>query len=188
MTKPIKYLEGEKIYLRYLELEDVGDFYYLVNSDPDGRRLTGTQRPFSRGQIEAYIAKIPQDETRVQFGIFLQENDQLIGDVAIMDMDNPKNRSGSFRIAIDTHLAGRGYGTEATELMLDFGFGILNLHRIQLDVYTINERAIHVYEKVGFKREGVLRDAHYYDSAYYDTIIMSILEDDYRSLRNQTRS
>lgn len=96
----------------------------------------------------------------------------MIGDIAIMDMDNPMNRSGVFRIAIDTQFAGRGYGTEATNLMLEFGFGILNLHRIQLEVYSINERAIHVYEKVGFKREGVLRDAQYYNNAYYDTIVM----------------
>ncbi|WP_370541814.1 GNAT family N-acetyltransferase [Alicyclobacillus sp. SO9] len=103
-------------------------------------------------------------------------------------MDNPKNRSGNFRIAINTQLAGRGYGTEATAIMLEYGFGILNLHRIDLDVYSINERAIHVYEKVGFKREGVLRDAHYYNNTYYDTIIMSILEDEYRSGHAAKRS
>ncbi|MCY0870611.1 MAG: GNAT family protein [Firmicutes bacterium] len=185
MSDVIKYLQGEKVYLRCLEPEDANDLYRQVNNDLEGRRFTGTQRPFTRHQIESYIEGIPQDSTRVQFGIFLQENDRLIGDVAIMDMDNPMNRSGIFRIAIDTQFAGQGYGTEATNLTLDYGFGTLNLHRIQLDVYSINERAIHVYEKVGFKREGVLRDAHYYNNAYYDTIIMSILEDEYQSLHGK---
>jgi RimJ/RimL family protein N-acetyltransferase len=182
MTEAIKYLQGETVYLRCLEPEDTNEFYRQVNNDLEGRRLTGTQRPFTKRQIENYIDGIHQDNTRVQFGIFLQENDRLIGDVAIMDMDIPMNRSGIFRIAIDTQFAGQGYGTEATNLMLDFGFGMLNLHRIQLDVYSINERAIHVYEKVGFKREEVLRDAHYYNNTYYDTIIMSILENEYRAL------
>lgn len=182
MIESIKYLQGEKVYLRYLECDDSSDLYWMVNNDEEGRRLTGTQRSFTRRQIETYIDDISHDATRVQFGIFLQENNHLIGDIAIMDMDNPKNRSGSFRIAIDSELAGRGYGTEATQLMLGYGFGMLNLHRIQLDVYTINDRAIHVYEKVGFKREGILREAHYYNYRYYDTVIMSILEDDYRAL------
>lgn len=180
MKESVKYLQGEKVYLRCLEPEDVEYFYQFVNNDVEARRLTGTQRAFTKGQIEAYFASIAQDDSRVQFGIFLQENNQLIGDTAILDI-NAKNRSGSFRIAIDTRLAGRGYGTEATRLMLDHGFGMLNLHRIELDVYSINERAIHVYEKVGFKREGVLRDAHYYNHDYYDVVMMSILEDEYRS-------
>lgn len=181
MSEPIKYLEGEKVYLRCLEPEDANEFYRSVNNDREGRRLTGTQRPFTLHQIEMYIDRIAQDDTRVQFGIFLQETNLLIGDVAIMDMDNPRNRGGSFRIAIDTEFAGRGYGTEATCLMLDYGFGMLNLHRIELDVYTINQRASHVYEKVGFKQEGLKRQSWYYDHQFYDTIIMSILEDEYRA-------
>ena len=184
IAKSVKYLEGEHVYLRYLEPEDTDDFF---TSDPEVRRLTGTQRPFSRRQIAAYIERITEDPTRVQFGIFLQETDQLIGDIAIMEMDNPNNRCGSFRIAIDTRWTGQGYGTEATKLMLDYGFGMLNLHRIQLDVYTINERAIHVYEKLGFQREGVMREAWRFDHGYYDIIIMAILEDDYRALRQQAR-
>lgn len=52
----------------------------------------------------------------------------------------------------------------------------------QLDVYTINERAIHLYERLGFQREGVMREAWRFDHGYYD-IIMAILEDDYRALR-----
>lgn len=180
MIEPRKYLEGEKVYLRYLESEDTDDFF---TTDPEVRRLTGTQRPFSRRHIADYIERIAQDPSRVQFGIFLQETDQLIGDVAIMDMDNPMNRCGSFRIAINTPWTGRGYGSEAMNLMLDYGFGMLNLHRIQLDVYTINERAIHVYEKAGFKKEGVLRQAWRFDHGYYDIVIMSMLEHEYRALR-----
>ena len=73
-------------------------------------------------------------------------------------------------------------GTEATRLMLDYEFGMLNLHRIELDVFTINPRALYVYEKVGFIQEGVKRQNWYYDHQYYDSIVMSMLEDDYRAL------
>ncbi len=180
MAGPRKYLAGEKVYLRYLEPADIDEFF---TTDPEIRRLTGTQRPFARRQIADYIERIAQDPSRVQFGVFLQKTDQLIGDVAIKDMDNSRNCCGSFRIAIDIQWTGQGYGTEAMNLMLDYGFGMLNLHGIQLDVYTINERAIHVYEKAGFKKEGVLRQAWRFEHGYYDVVIMSMLEDEYRARR-----
>ena len=58
---------------------------------------------------------------------------------------------------------------------------MLNLHRIELEVLTFNERAIHVYEKIGFNREGIKRDGCYFDHQYYDLITMSILEDEFRT-------
>lgn len=68
------------------------------------------------------------------------------------------------------------------KLMLDYGFGVLNLHRIELNVFDYNARAMHVYEKLGFKREGVQREALFYDHKYHDSILMSILEDGFRAL------
>ena len=63
-------------------------------------------------------------------------------------------------------------------LMVDYGFKALNLHRIGLDVFSYNERAVHVYEKMGFKREGLQRDSLFYDGEFHDTILMAILEDE----------
>ena len=65
--------------------------------------------------------------------------------------------------------------------VLNFGFGIYNLHRIELQVYSFNKRAIHVYEKLGFKREGVLRDYLYFNNQYHDAIVMSILETEFKN-------
>ncbi|SDW71287.1 Acetyltransferase (GNAT) family protein [Marininema mesophilum] len=64
--------------------------------------------------------------------------------------------------------------------MLEYAFGVLNLHRVELDVFSYNERAIHVYEKLGFKKEGILRESLFYDHQYHDSIIMSMLEKEYR--------
>lgn len=61
-------------------------------------------------------------------------------------------------------------------LALDYGFGMFNLHRVDLQVYDFNERRLHVYETIGFKREGVLRDYLYFNHKYYDAVVMSILE------------
>jgi RimJ/RimL family protein N-acetyltransferase len=180
LSEQIKLLRGIKVYLRPLEEEDVEFLYHISNNDIEMRRLTGTQNSFTRAQIEGYIQRQRQDDSRVSFGVVRKEDNQLLGEVVILDI-NRNNRSASFRIALADEYTGQGYGTEAIRLILDYGFGMLNLHRIELNVYTINERAAYVYEKVGFKREGVKRHDWYYNHQYYDTIIMSILEDEYRT-------
>ena len=184
MTRqPIKYLQGEKVYLRPLEPHDVDEMYESINNDVETRRLTGVQRTFTRAQIDSYIGGLASDNSRAQFAICVQGTDELVGDIALNEMYNRVNRDANMRIAIfREENYGKGYGTEAIRLLLDFGFGILNLHRIELEVYTINPRAYRAYEKVGFKKEGVKRQNFYYDHQYYDSVIMSILEDEYREL------
>lgn len=182
MNMPVRFLEGQRVYLRPIEAADT-DWYYQSLFHPDTRRLTGTQKHFSREQIARYIDGKASDPTSVLLLIALREDDSLIGDIALQSID-PINRSANIRIAVSQAAhQGRGYGTEALELLLDYGFGILNLHRIELNVYAYNDRAARVYEKVGFKREGVQRDALYYNHAYYDSILMAILEDEYRARR-----
>jgi RimJ/RimL family protein N-acetyltransferase len=181
MSESIRLLRGNKVYLRPLEVEDAEFLYRISNNDIEMRRLTGTENSFTKEQIEGYIQRQWQDDSRACFGIVRQENNQLLGEVVINDI-NKNNRSANFRIAITDEYTGQGYGTEAIQLMLGYGFGILDLHRIELNVYTINKRAVHVYEKVGFKREGIKRHHWYYNHQYYDSVIMSILEDEYKAL------
>ncbi|MHA7579178.1 GNAT family N-acetyltransferase [Paenibacillus vandeheii] len=172
-------METKRIYLRPFESTDV-DGYFPGLFDAEMRRLTGTQNSFTRPQVERYIENAVQDDSRLMLLIALQDNDQVIGDIALMDM-HTKNRSAHIRIAIDnTEHQGKGYGSEALLLMLDYGFGICNLHRIELEVYAFNQRAIRTYEKLGFQREGVRRDALFYNHQYHDAIQMSILEDEFR--------
>ncbi|NUU77133.1 GNAT family N-acetyltransferase [Paenibacillus xylanilyticus] len=172
-------LQTERIYLRPFETTDV-DAYFPGLFDAEMRRLTGTQNSFTRTQVGKFIENAGQDDSRLMLLIALQDNDQIIGEVALMDM-HAKNRSAHVRIGIDrAEHQGKGYGSEALLLMLDYGFGICNLHRIELEVYAFNERAIRAYEKLGFQREGTRRDALYYNHRYHDAILMSMLEHEFR--------
>ncbi|MGK5506961.1 GNAT family N-acetyltransferase [Brevibacillus formosus] len=176
----VRFLEGERVFLRPIGTEDT-ELYFRSLFNKETRMLTGTQRHFTLEQIHQYIANKGQDSSSVLLLICLCENDQVIGDVQIGDID-PKNRSAFIRISIDQNAyQGKGYGSEALVLMLDYGFGILNLHRIELNVFAFNKRAIHTYEKLGFQREGVQRQALYYNHAYHDSILMSMLADEYRA-------
>ncbi|EHS55142.1 GNAT family protein [Paenibacillus kribbensis] len=172
-------LEGSQVYLRPIHVEDT-ELYYNTLFQQDVRRLTGTQRSFTKDQIARYIEAKGQDTSSLLLLIALCEDDRIIGDIALQDMDT-MNRSAGIRIAItEQGDQGKGYGSEALVLMLDYGFGICNLHRIELNVFDYNERAIRCYEKVGFQREGVQRDALFYNHEYHDSILMSMLNHEYR--------
>lgn len=85
------------------------------------------------------------------------------------------------RIAIDQKVDfNKGYGSQSLILALHYGFGMKNLHRIELEVLNINKRAIHVYEKLRLKKEGIKRDGCFFNHRHYDLITMSILEEEFR--------
>lgn len=179
MDKHSGLLPGDKVYLRPLNGEDA-ELYYHMFYDAQTRRLTGTQKHITKEGIIRYIDRKSGDDSTVLLLIALRENHEVIGDIAIQDIDR-NNRTANIRIAIgDNKHQGKGYGSEALRLMLDYGFGIVNLHRIELEVFSYNKRALHVYERIGFTREGVRRQALYYNHEYHDVILMSMLEKEYR--------
>ncbi|GIN73775.1 aminoglycoside N(6')-acetyltransferase [Bacillus sp. J14TS2] len=179
--KPIKFLEGKRIYLRPIENEDL-DLFYTTLWDKEGRKLTGTQTVFSRSNVQKWFESISSDNSRIDLIICLQDNNQTIGEMAMLNIDN-QNRNAVVRISIfDREFLGDGYGTEAMSLLLSFGFDILNLHRVGLDVYSFNQRAIKSYKKLGFKQEGIIRDELFYDGEYHDSIIMGILKSEFNKV------
>ena len=78
---------------------------------------------------------------------------------------------------------GRGYGREAMTLVLDFAFRELNLYRIQLSVFEYNDRAIALYEKLGFQREGVFREMLHRDGRRYDMYLYGLLRHEWEARR-----
>lgn len=184
-SKPVRFLEGERVYLRPIGLDD-NELYFQMLFHRESRRLTGTQKSFTREQIYRYIEGKSQDSSSLLLLVALRDTDEVIGDIALQSIDS-YNRNANVRIAIEERFQGKGYGSEALKLMLDYGFGIVNLHRIELNVFAYNERAAHVYEKLGFKKEGVQRDALYYDHEYHDSILMAILEDEFRALHVRSK-
>lgn len=179
MNNACKGIPGKRIYLRPFTGDDV-EWYCEAMLQTKSSKLTGTKKLFSKEVLQSYLERIASDDERVQFVIALKDNDRPIGEIAIMDMD-PSNRSGHLRIAIfNEEDCGQGYGREALLLILDYGFGMMNLNRIELSVYSYNDRAIRAYEKIGFVQEGIQREALYYNHEYHDAIMMSMLAREYR--------
>ena len=177
-----KFLVGERVYLRPLE---AGDLPYIQKwaNDPEIRGLTGEVKPMSRAEAEAFYERVQDDKHRVWFIVALVEDDRLIGEAGLLRMF-PAWRTTDLSIIIgETDAHGKGYGTEAINLLLDYAFGSLNFHRVAIGVVGFNEKALRFYEKVGFRKEGIQRDGYYYNHRYDDFVMMSILEDEYRALR-----
>jgi RimJ/RimL family protein N-acetyltransferase len=176
------FLIGAKVYLRPLDREDAPLLVPWFN-DPEVARHLLRHRPLNLRDEEAFIDRVNQSEHDVGLGIVLRATDQLIGVTGFHLMDF-KNRHCSFGISIgDKGEWGKGYGTEATSLMVQYAFDTLNLNRVWLHVYEYNQRGLRAYEKVGFKREGVLRQDTYREGRYWDTIVMAILRDEWEAVQ-----
>lgn len=180
-TKNFLELKGDLIYLKKLDPEYADEYWTnLNNCSIESMVFTGSQQIFSRLDIDVYLKDICSDRSRIDFLIFSKESNKEVGEVVINDIYR-NNRSANMRIFINRKEDfNKGYGSEAIILALNYSFGMLNLHRIELETFSFNKRAIHVYEKIGFKREGIKRDGWFYNHKYYDMVTMSILEDEFK--------
>lgn len=183
MTAPISFadkpvLVGRSVLLRPLDSRDVDDIMTAL-ADPELLRLTGTHTRFTREQIQRHCATRAEHQDRLDYAVLELATGDFLGDLAITDLD-PDNRSCGFRIALRTDVAGRGFGTDATTLIVEHVLGV-GVHRIELEVYAFNPRARRVYEKVGFVREGTLRDALCWDGRWVDADLMALLATDRRA-------
>jgi RimJ/RimL family protein N-acetyltransferase len=155
-------------------------------SDPDVVRLTRYQDgPMRPEEIERFFAARALGTDSLAMAIHIRDGDRLIGTCALSQLDSD-NGSALFHITIGEKAEwGRGYGTEATRLMIEHAFGGLGLHRIGLTVFSFNERAIRSYRSCGFVVEGRAREAIWREGQWWDEIAMSILDSDWAVRRAQ---
>lgn len=179
MQKPT--LQGEMIVLRPVRTDDATAMWDML-ADPEGNRLTGTTAVFTRAQVDAWCESREAAEGRYDFAVTALGDDEYRGEIVLNDIDEAV-RSAGLRLAMRPVYRGRGYGTEAIELVLGFAFDGLGLHRVELEALSINTRAMSLYENIGFRLEGRRRDAYRDGDGWCDAVVMSMLEDEYRAGR-----
>jgi diamine N-acetyltransferase len=180
MEKP-RFLVGKRVYLRPLDRDDLILIRKWAN-DPELRRLTGEVKPMTPAGADAFFEKVNNQDDRIWFIVALKEGDTPIGEAGLLRMF-PAWRTTDLSIIIgEADARGKGYGSEAIALLLDYAFGYLNFHRVAIGVVDFNTDALGFYEKAGFRKEGVQRDGYYHNHSYHDFVMMSILEDEYRTL------
>ena len=134
--------------------------------------------PLTREDHLHWMRTKVESGTVVQF--IIEAEGCPIGSVYLRDVDKVHQKA-EFGIFLGNENArGKGYGTEATRLILKFAFETMGLNRIVLRVFAENERAIRCYEKAGFSREGVFRQDVIIDGNFYDILFMSILRSEWK--------
>jgi RimJ/RimL family protein N-acetyltransferase len=177
-------LRGHGLVLRPVR-EDDAPALFEATQDEQNMRLTGTVGSFTVEQLRAHYRNVATQDDRFDFAITAADDasSRWLGEAVLRNVDR-HNRCAGYRISLGgpSHF-GRGLGTRATRLVLDFAFGPLGLHRIELEVYEFNARARHVYEKLGFVVEGLRRDALWWDGAWHGAVSMAMLAHEWRDVQ-----
>jgi len=183
-------LIGERIKLVPTKKEYIESYIKWIN-DLEITQYLVMFRPMTIEMEEAWYENLPKRENNFLFAIVISEENEkelLIGNCGIHQV-NWKDRVGVCGIMIgEKDYWGKGYGTEALELLLDYSFKTLNLNRIELLVYDFNQRGIRCYEKLGFTREGAKRQAVFINGDYHDTLIMAILQQEWKKIHDEKKS
>lgn len=175
-------LTGERVKLTSIREADIDaiiswdddiEFMHNLMSGPAYPRPEIAQREWWTERLKS--------KDQYHFAIRLSETDQIVGTFHIQDIEWT-NQVGWFSIGIggaDTR--GKGYGTEALSLGLDFAFNSLNLHRLALGVFAFNEPAIRLYKRLGFTHEGTEREYLNRDGQRHDMLLFGMLAYEWRS-------
>ena len=179
--KYYKKLIGKKCYLSPINIEDADKYSEWLSDIEVGISLGIYTMQLSLPKEEKILQQMI-DKNEYVFGIIDKENDALIGNCGLHNLNFIDGRA-EFGIFIgDKSNWGKGFGKDATRLILDFGFNILNLHEIYLQVFEYNPAAMKLYEQVGFKKAGAFREAKVIGGRKFDVIIMDILAEEYTSV------
>jgi RimJ/RimL family protein N-acetyltransferase len=173
-------MAGERARLRPLEADDMLRALDWVN-DPAVAFSLGRCRPVTRHEHERWYASVIENASHVFFAIEDREEGLHVGNIWLWGI-HPQNRSAELRIMIGSGAhRGRGIGTEAVRLLLEFAFLRLNLHKVFLYVLASNEAAVKAFGRAGLVVEGTLRDEFYVSGEYEDVLRMAILRPDWEA-------
>ncbi|MFE1835801.1 GNAT family N-acetyltransferase [Streptomyces sviceus] len=183
-VKPV--LTGDRTVLRPFTEADAEVMAEII-ADPEVIRFTGPPAAeLTLERLRSWYGSRSRQSDRLDLAVTDRATGELVGEVVLYEWDAGA-RSCTFRTLVGPGGRGRGLGTEATRLVVGYGFEQLGLHRIELEVYRHNSRALRVYEKAGFTVEGVRREADLRDGEWVDWVVMGLLDREWAALRPTAR-
>ncbi|MBQ9071937.1 MAG: GNAT family N-acetyltransferase [Bacilli bacterium] len=177
-----KKIEGKRVYLSPMCVDDAPKYVKWMNDFEVTDGINGSQRVVTLESETEWIEKNNKD-SNYQFAIVKQENDELIGNCGFNNLDTINGKATIGIFIGEEENRNKGYGSEALELLIGYGFDYLNLNNIMLEVFSFNEGAIACYKKIGFKEIGRRREAYIRKNIRYDDIYMDILRSEYYERR-----
>ncbi|KAF5392832.1 hypothetical protein D9757_000990 [Collybiopsis confluens] len=178
-------LETDRLRLRAMRKTDFDSLFALQNDFRVQPMLTLDHVVPSGPKYEEELMKMSSELFYAV--IEIKKTGEFIGFTILFSFQS-KNRDAKLGLALVPGVWERGYGTEVVKFMVDYGFRELGLHRVTLNVFGSNTRAIGLYQKIGFVQEGVQRKANWIGGKWEDVIWMGILEEDWRASIKETNS
>ncbi len=173
-TEDMNRIEGEKIYLRLMTIEDT-DRVVCWRNNPRVQKNFIYQKPFTRaGHLEWIEKKVNTGEV-IQFMICEKDTDRPVGSVYFRDISK-EHHNAEYGIFIgEDDAVGKGIGSETCYLACRYGFEVEKWHKIKLRAFADNIVALRSYEKTGFEREAYLKEEVCIDGIYRDVILMGFI-------------
>ena len=177
-------LLGKQVTIGPIFPDDFGPLFCWAN-DVAAARLDFAYRPIDLISHREWCENIGKDPTKIVFAIRKARELAIIGYVQIMNI-NSVHGSADLGIRIgEERFRGQGFGKDALGLALNFCWNHANLSRVQLTVFSHNQRAIRTYKALGFKQEGLLRKAAFIDGERIDLVLMAALRPPQRRHRRR---
>lgn len=173
---------GEKIILRPFQPEDIS-FMEESIKDPEVKKFTGSSGDYDTKALSDWYNTRNQQEDRLDLAIVDKNTEEVVGEAVINEYDEDKE-SMNYRILIGPRGRDRGFGSEATKLMVDYVFEHTVLKQVTLGVYAFNPRAQRVYEKVGFIIESVDRAELEHEGKWIDAYNMTLTRERWEKIRS----
>ncbi|MEC4117104.1 GNAT family N-acetyltransferase [Myroides phaeus] len=171
------YIQGETIYLRALEPEDL-EFIYQIENDMSLWEVSNTQTPYSRFLIHQYLENAHLDiyeAKQLRLVICDKDDKATLGLIDLFDFDPKNNKAGVGIVIQDLNERNRGIGSEALELVINYSQQYLGLNQLYANIATDNTASTHLFTKYGFELIGVKKQWNKVGSVYKDEAMYQLI-------------
>lgn len=174
-------LKGKKVGLVAIERQDLKQLLDWRNN-PDFRKHFREYRELSMADQEKWFnEKVLGDPTTRMFAVRRLEDNELLGCCGFVYI-SWVHRHADLSLYIgwnDTYIDDEGYAKEACDLLLTYGFSELDLHKVWTEIYSFDAKKKRLYDEFGFHKDGLLRENYFYNGKWWDSLILSLLQNEY---------
>ena len=172
-------LETERLVLKEITLKDARWYFEHFNTKEiaEGQDHPGPRdMKEARAELKLYFMDVFRTKRGIRWGITIKGDDKLIGSAGFYKWNQPEHYQAEMGYDLDPAFWGRGMMTEALTAIIQYGFDKMGLHRIEVLIPHDNNRSQNLVKRLGFTREGVLRDHYFVEGRFSDDVIFSLLK------------
>jgi len=175
----IVFMQSKRVKLRPLLKEDVPSLLRWIN-DSEIQQYLSVYLPIMEAEEDEWFANLHKQHNNIVFGIVV--DGKLIGNMGLHGINHRNGTATTGALIGYREYWGKGYGSEAKMLLLNYAFNTLNLRKVRSSVIAFNKRSYKYSRKCGYIDQGRLTEEHYAFGKYWDEILLAVFRDDWEPL------